>query len=236
MAPIISTPIIVYYNLETDKTIILSNNKGKAGIYQWTHKESGKIYVGSAFDLYNRFKQYFSKGYLRRYKNSYIYNALLHHGHSSFNLSILEYIDISNLSTKEKRELLKIREQYYLDKIFLSEPKLDTYNILSSAGSSLGYVKSPETKALISKALIGIPRTSETKVKISASRGGGTIYQYDLDGSLVNTFCSTRKAAEHIGCSHTIISRHIKNGKLFRRQWKFTLIEVVAGSSEQTSE
>jgi hypothetical protein len=129
-----------------------------------------------------------------------------------------------------------IREQYYLDKIFLSEPKLDTYNILSSAGSTLGYVVSPETKALIGKARTGILHTSETKAKISASRGGGTIYQYDLDGLLVNTFYSTRKAAEQLGCSPTIISRHKKNGKLFRKQWKFSLIEIVAGFSGQTSE
>jgi hypothetical protein len=82
LAPIIATPIIIYSNLETDKTIILSNNKGKAGIYQWTHKESGKIYVGSAYDLYNRFRQYYSKGYLRRYKNIFImlyfYTVILH--------------------------------------------------------------------------------------------------------------------------------------------------------------
>lgn len=32
------TPVIIYNNVDTDKSIILSNNKGKAGIYMWTHK------------------------------------------------------------------------------------------------------------------------------------------------------------------------------------------------------
>ena len=40
----------VYKNAETEKLQILSDNKGKAGIYLRKHKESGKIYVGSAED------------------------------------------------------------------------------------------------------------------------------------------------------------------------------------------
>jgi len=52
-------PVIIYNNAETDKLRILTDNKGKAGIYMWTHIESGKIYIGSAFDLYKRISQYF---------------------------------------------------------------------------------------------------------------------------------------------------------------------------------
>lgn len=36
---------IVYPNADMDKSSILSDNKGKAGIYQWTHILSGKKYV-----------------------------------------------------------------------------------------------------------------------------------------------------------------------------------------------
>lgn len=60
----------------------------------WKHKESGKFYIGSAVNLSKRFTLYFSDKYLDRYKYMYICNAILHHGHSSFSLSILEYIDI----------------------------------------------------------------------------------------------------------------------------------------------
>jgi hypothetical protein len=35
------TPVIVYNNVDTNKALILKNNKGIAGIYQWTHLESG---------------------------------------------------------------------------------------------------------------------------------------------------------------------------------------------------
>jgi len=106
---LLTAPVIVYSNAETDKSRIFSDNK--AGIYQWTHI-SGKIYVGSAVDLSKRFRSYFSESYLNRYKSMYICNALLHHGHSSFSLTILEYTDISNLSLEKARILILEREQH----------------------------------------------------------------------------------------------------------------------------
>src|SRR5688572_14043815 len=38
-------PVMVYLNADTDKSNILADNKGKAGIYLWKHKESGKSYI-----------------------------------------------------------------------------------------------------------------------------------------------------------------------------------------------
>lgn len=90
--------VIVYSNADTDKSKILSDNKGKAGIYQWTHKESGKTYIGSAVNISNRLKDYYSKNHLERNKTMYINNALLQHGYDAFSLTILEYVDISTLS------------------------------------------------------------------------------------------------------------------------------------------
>jgi group I intron endonuclease len=137
-------PIIVYSNAETDKSQILLDNKGKAGIYQWTHLKSGKIYIGSATDLSVRLKGYYNKNYLRRVKsNSYIYNAILEHDYSLFSLSILEFIDITNLSQEEARKLILSREQYYLDESFTKGDS--TYNILNIVGSSLGYKHSEES-------------------------------------------------------------------------------------------
>ena len=165
--------VIVYSNIDTDKSKILSENKGKAGIYQWTHLESGKFYIGSAVDLSKRLKDYFSKAHLERSKTRYINNAILSHGYSAFSLSILEYIDISNLSKKETRKLILSREQFYFD-CMESE-----YNILKIAGSSLGYIHTEETKLKMSEALIGEnhpqgmlgkSHTIETILKISKAQ------------------------------------------------------------------
>src|SRR5690606_10672289 len=133
-----------FSNTETDKSKILSDNKGKSGIYLWTHKDSGKIYVGSAVDLSKRLKDYYSPSYLKQ-ANNYICNALIYHTHSAFSLTILEFIEIKNLSLEETRKLILSREQFYIDSL---EPK---YNILKVAGSLLGYKHTQESLAKLSE-------------------------------------------------------------------------------------
>jgi group I intron endonuclease len=244
----IFVPIMIY-NADKDKSQILTDLKGKAGIYMWIHKESGKRYIGSAFDLSSRLGNYLSKTYLKKFKTVYIYNALLDHGYSAFSLSILEFIEISNLSKEEARKIILEREQYYLDQIF-SVDQPNTYNILQVAGSVLGFkhtqeslakmseaktgvnhplfgkFHSAETKAILSEVrsgennpMFGKFHSIETITKISTTLGGGTIYVYDSQDTLVNTFCSARKAAEHFGCNHKTILSYVRNQRIFRKQW-----------------
>jgi|ERR1700761_5650202 len=159
--------VIIYSNAEIERLQILSDNKGKTGIYLWTHKESGKMYVGSAIDLSRRLKDYYSPSKLKK-TNNYICNALIHHTHSAFSLTILEFIDISHLSKEDVRKLVLEREQFYIDSL---EPQ---YNILLIAGSSLGQKRTEITKALISKVKSGLIHSVETKAKISESLKGKT--------------------------------------------------------------
>ena len=95
----------------------MSENKGRAGIYMWTHKESGKIYIGSASNFKTRLLQYFNINYLERNKTMYICNSLKKHGYSAFSLTILEIIDLTDLSKDGARKKILAREQYYLDKL-----------------------------------------------------------------------------------------------------------------------
>jgi group I intron endonuclease len=127
---------MIYHNADVNKLQILSDNKEKAGIYMWTQNESDKRYIGSVVDLSKRLFNYYSIAYLTRFKSMYINNALLHHGYSEFSLSILEFIDITNLSSglgpEDASKLILEREQYFLDSL---SPE---YNILKIAGSRLG--------------------------------------------------------------------------------------------------
>lgn len=116
------TSIMIYSNADIDKLRILSDNKAR--IYLWIYIEWGKIYVGSTIDLSKRIKQYFNIYHLERDNSIYIYNALKDHGYFAFSLSILEFIDISNLSKKERCILILERENHYLKTLAL------TYNIL----------------------------------------------------------------------------------------------------------
>lgn len=241
---LLTTAVIVYNNADTEKSKFLSDNKGRAGIYQWTHKDSNKTYVGSAVDLSKRLRYYYSKSFLNRSKYMYICNALLNHGHNAFSLSILEYIDTSNLSSEEARKLILSREQHFLDTL---KP---IYNINPVAGSRLGTQHSVETRALMSKAKLGennfnfgkslsvetkaligkamsgkqnpmfdTTRSEEMKAKLSEIHGT-TIYIYSPDKiTLINSLSSARKAAEEFNVSKDTILRYVRNGKLFKKQW-----------------
>jgi len=209
-------PIIIYSNSDIDKLRIFTDNKGKAGIYQWKHLESGKIYIGSAINLTKRLKDYYSFYHLDRNKSMYICNALKHYGYSAFSLSIIEYINIQNLSKNETKKLILEREQYYIN---LLNPE---YNLLKVAGSLLGYQHSEETIKKISGSnnhFFGKAHTLETKIKMSIAKGT-TIYVYSNDGiTLMNTFTSAREAAKFFNVEHGSILRNAKSGKLFQDKW-----------------
>jgi group I intron endonuclease len=72
-------------------------------------------------------------------------------------LEILEYCDPSALLRAE-------REQYYLDS---TKPE---YNILTTAGSNLGYKHTLETKAKLSSINLGKILSKETRLKMSLAK------------------------------------------------------------------
>jgi group I intron endonuclease len=134
-----------YDDIYTIKLLILKENKDKSGIYRFSNKLNGNFYIGSSINLSKRFSNYFNLSYISKVKNDLtISRALIKYGYLNFTLEILEYCD-----SVSGHELLK-REQFYLD---LLKP---TYNIEKIAGSSIGVVRSEETKAKISKSLKGV--------------------------------------------------------------------------------
>lgn len=123
-------PVAIYTNADLQKKQILEENKAKSGIYRWTNLLNGNSYIGSSVNLEIRLRNYYSNSYLSHHKNLAINRALLNHGYSNFSLEIIEYCE---------KEKAVSREQYYMD--FL-KPE---YNILPTAGSSLGFRHSEET-------------------------------------------------------------------------------------------
>jgi group I intron endonuclease len=96
---------------------------------------------------------YCSAKYLVGAKSSLICKALLKYGYTCFSFATLEYCD--------KKDILN-REQYYIDTL---NPK---YNICRVVGSSIGIIRSEDTKAKIAGAKSGRKHSEETKTKIAA--------------------------------------------------------------------
>lgn len=185
------------------------------------HKLSGKLYVGSSFNLSRRFSQYYTKSYLQQNKTRYICNALSHHGHSEFSFYIIKYINIYDISEKEALKQLLLHEQNFLD---LINPE---YNILKVAGSSLGSkhteesltkmsgennhmfgkTHSTETLALMCESkkaenhpMYGKSHSSETLLKISEAMKGknlGKLHSPETKEKMSLAKKGIAKSAEH---------------------------------------
>jgi group I intron endonuclease len=153
-------PVVFYSNAYSDKKQLMKENKGKSGIYRWTNIHTKESYIGSAVDLSKRFNAYYSSKNIEEVlsrSESRILRAIQTHGYSNFSIEILEYCDSTETI---------IREQYYLDLL------CPEYNLMQTAGSSLGRTLSEETKTKISNSLKGSFASEETKLKMSESRKG----------------------------------------------------------------
>jgi len=203
-------PEKVYLNSKESKSLIYKENNQKSGIYLWLNNINNKYYIGSAKDLRNRIARYFSNKELTN-SNYLIQRAIIKHKHENFSLYILEYCDFNDLIA---------REQFYLDS--LTPP----YNILRIAGNLLGFKHSEITLEKFSDMrkgqnhpMYGKQHSLETLAKMSIAKGGSTIYVYDTQGTLVNSFCSSRQAANFFNCGYNTILRYCKNGNLFKNNW-----------------
>jgi group I intron endonuclease len=128
--------------------------KGNSGVYAFVCLTTNKCYVGSAKSLLAGFNQHL--GGLR--SNVLLQRAILKYGISNFAFVILEFCP---------PEQLIEREQFYIDEL---KPE---FNILTLAGSTLGYKHSPDVLDKMSgenHPLYGKPRNAETRTRISEGR------------------------------------------------------------------
>lgn len=117
----------------------------KSGIYKITNKINGKMYVGSAGNLFNRFATHQYALNNNKHKNSHLQSAWNLYGSEMFLFEILELV--------EKDHLIE-REQYYIN-LFNSSHREIGYNKAKFAGSNAGVKVSAETRLKQSAARMG---------------------------------------------------------------------------------
>ncbi len=128
-----------------------------SGIYMIRSCINGKIYIGSAKNLYLRKHihvcqlrgEYHFNIHLQRHSNKY--------GAEKMMFFIIEYCDI---------DILVVREQYWID---ILKPE---FNIMPNAGSHLGFKYTDESKEKMRQVKLGKKASEETKRKMSEVRKG----------------------------------------------------------------
>ena len=223
-------PAVTYGNMDSDKERAVYENNGKPGIYRIINLTNENIYIGSSISLGRRFASYYSFKYIDRRKTSLICKALLKYGYSKFRLEVIEYCPVENLLE---------REQYYLDLLKPVWPPPPPpgggpkYNILTTAGSSLGY---KHTKEAIAKFKLrkhsedtlekfkAKTFSEEHRAKISVAKGS-KISVVDFLTKNTSEYSSIRKAAEGLGAPYSTIRDYASKGKLYLDRYKITRIE-----------
>lgn len=137
-----------------------------SGIYKWTCTPTGKIYIGSAVNLQNRFYEHRKTLRNKTHANRYFQHAWDKYGESAFTFEVIELVLFT---------FLLEREQYWLDKL-KAYTRDKGFNIFPRAGSAMGHTVSEETrkkmsasqKARIQRERRGTPKTPEQRAKQSA--------------------------------------------------------------------
>lgn len=132
------------------------------GIYAIRNTVSGRIYIGSSGLLRKRVRQHNSELVRGIHKNPKLQHSWSLHGEHCFEFFVVEYVD--------NKEDLIAREQYWIDCADASSD--ENYNILKIAGSSLGQVRSAETRAKISEVQKGKKLSEDQKKRIGDAHRG----------------------------------------------------------------
>jgi len=148
--------------------IIITTIPKKAGIYKLTCEKNGKIYIGKSVNLYYRLSNH--KSCEKKSKGrSYLENAVIKYGWSSFNVEILEIMDNFDKMTDNDNILKK--ESYYIE-LFNATNASKGYNLCKYSTDRTGVRHSEDFKKNMSLRQTGRKLSDETKEKIRQSRLG----------------------------------------------------------------
>lgn len=135
------------------------------GIYRVV-SPSGKIYVGQSKNIYKRWEDYRKHSCKNQ---SRLYNSLKKYEHSKHLFEIVEQCRIEDLNNRER----------YWQNYYRVTDRSAGMNCLLTASNSETFIMSDSTKDKIRESL-----------KMYRSKNARSIYQYSLDGVLINKWSS----------------------------------------------
>jgi group I intron endonuclease len=89
------------------QNLIKEEDYNKSGIYQIKNIMNNKIYIGSAYNLYNRFRVHKSTLKNGKHDNGHLQNSYFKYGYNNFLFEVIEVCDIENIYEKEQNYIIK---------------------------------------------------------------------------------------------------------------------------------
>jgi group I intron endonuclease len=149
----------------------MENKNFNTGIYQIVNLVNGKRYIGSAANLKLREKQHKECLKGNRHHNKYLQNSYDKYSEDSFEFQVLLYCSKEDLIFYEQRAI----DAYNFE---------DLYNLAPTAGNTLGFSFSIESKKKMSIKRKGINLSPETCLKMSESKKGEKHSSYGKKASI----------------------------------------------------
>ena len=176
------------------------NLKEKSGVYMFFNIISGKRYVGSSVDIYNRIHEHYHNLKNNKSHNAHFQSSWNKYGEDAFIFCVLEYCN-----AEDRFE----REQYYIDCL---KPE---YNLTLNVVANFGHKVSDETKSKISNTLKDKYNSGEIETYKQQHKWKNT-YIYDIvDKTLVGEFPNHASASRFLGYESRVYSEN----KLFRNRY-----------------
>jgi len=238
-------PLQTFHNLDNNSLVLSYRKtlKNKSGVYCIINTINGKLYVGSAKDLYLRLAEHISN----KKSNIALQKAILKYGLKNFNFAVLEYFvyDVTRVNNKALTDL----ETSYIKKYSFD----NLYNFKQTATSMLGYKHTNQAKLkmltrfedksnhpmfgkthtskvreLISKPgelnpMYGRKHSALTKLKISdkMSRYTEGVGIYDLKDNLISKFKNNVELAKHLNISRVTVGKYLNSGLIYNKTYRF---------------
>ena len=168
-----------------------------AGIYEFSFNGISKVYIGSSCNLLKRHKDHLNLLKTKKHYNKEFQEHYNIYGIDNLKYSILEYVDLENVKSKQERqELLFSKEQKYLNKYYAQE-----------------FIINPEDtrffKLVYNKSAVARFNASENSLKKQK-----LVYQFTLEGVFIECYYNS-VYAEYIT---TIDSASIRNTCINKRK------------------
>lgn len=194
-------------------------------IYLRTNLINGKQYVGQTNNFKNR--EYDWKCIKAIYANKHLSNARNKYGLENWKVEILKEC--------ETQDELNKWEKYYINELNTKTP--NGYNLTDGGNGISGFKHSEETKKKMSESTkgnnhpqYGKPISKESKNKSMLNQPTRkTVYQYSLEGKLINVYPSVNEAARKTGYNISEISVCCNGGKFHKKRNKWVNVKQYKG-------
>jgi group I intron endonuclease len=189
----------------------LIENKNQSGIYQISNSINDKIYIGSAFNLYKRFKQHVWALKNNKHHNNQLSNFTKKYSLDVLKFEIIEFVEVTLLEEKEQYYIDKYKENLFNEsydvKSFNRNKKLSLQHKQNISNALKKYIQTPEHRENINKSLKGkagkYTRTEELRDnlrdKIKKNKERGEKISESLKGRKVTWVNHSQETKKKIG-------------------------------------